>query len=475
MLACESAGPVTPVSAESVSAEAMSKKPVSAEPVVTEPVVTEPFDAVQALAPVVPERESPASDMPESERYPEQVITLMREGRVAALAERVRYPLKRPFPLSRLRQPADFVARYHQIFDEAFQAKIIASKPNQWSHYGWRGRAYEGLWVDEDEDIIQAIAHESSAEKADRLALVEQVRAVLHPSLQDFAAPLVYIETTKFKIWLDRTADGTRRYASWSRSKPLSAEPDLVLSGGALERVGRMNDEIHTFRNADATYQVFPSGDPKSGWPYIEVRQGDQLLLEQSARWVDLATVVADPMPGPLSFVPTGRETLQSFMEPSGSSALERMRSLLAPHGMVLLSHGHYDSLEGDDPVRPNAHPGEENTFIIGGCNVVEAYWILASFTRGTWFTPPDAASLQWSDAPDRPGATGLERASVDSPNVEQWDTLWSQSFTVSRRKDTGEIVAYRTASRGEGGGSETTMKKVDGYTWILREDGFAD
>jgi hypothetical protein len=58
------------------------------------------------------------------------------------------------------------------------------------------------------------------------------------------------------------------------------------LSGGEFERVGTMNNEIDTVRNANTTDQVVPSGHPKSGWPYIEVRQGDTLLLEPSVPWV---------------------------------------------------------------------------------------------------------------------------------------------------------------------------------------------
>jgi hypothetical protein len=464
-----SCGSGSPGDAGATVPSAAAPEPARRSPEPQQPDPSEPSE------PSEPSAQPEPGEQPELALYPEKVITLMREERIEELAQLVRYPLKRPFPLSRLWQPADFVERYDELFDPAYRAKIIASEPGHWNHHGWRGRTYEGLWVYEDEDIIRAIARESPAEKARRLALVEQVRGVIHPSLQDFAEPLVYIETTKFKIWLDRLADGTRRYASWSRGKPLSAEPDLVLSGGELQMVGSMNNEIHTFQNGDTTYQVFPSGHPKFGWPYIEVRQGDDLLLEQPARWVDLASVVADPMPGPVTFTPTGRETLSEMVRMPGKSDIERVRGLVLAHGFVLLAHELHDSLDGDDPVEPGKHPGIRNTFIIGGCNTVEAHWIFASFTGGYWFPLPDAAELQWSDAGDSDGQKGLEVGRMESPNVEKWDTLWDEDFSVLRRKDTGEILEYRNQSRSEGGGASFTMKKMDGYTWTLEGILFAD
>lgn len=43
------------------------------------------------------------------------------------------------------------------------------------------------------------------------------------------------------------------------------------------------------------------------------------------------------------------------------------------------------------------------------------------------------------------------------------------------RRQGSGEILEYHHHSRGEGGGSTNTMKKLDGYTWVLDQWAFAD
>jgi hypothetical protein len=401
--------------------------------------------------------------------YPEQVITLMREGRIEALAERVRYPLKRTFPLSSLWQPADFVERYDEIFDEAYRQKIIASTEGSWNHFGWRGRSYEGLWVDEDEDIIRAINHESPAEEARRLALIESIRAILHPSLQDFAEPLEYMETAKFKIWIDKTADGSYRYASWSRRFSLSGEPDLVLTGGSLELSGSMGGKIYTFTNGDVQYQVFASGSAKSGRPYITVEQGGKQLLRQEGQWVDLATVVADPSPGPDTFAPTGRETLQSYVAMESTTYWSGVETFLKAHRLTLLEHSRIDSLEGNDPVPYGEHPSVTETYTIGSCNTVEAFWVLAAYLSADWYPQPSSPSLVWKDHYE----PGQESAGMANPNQPEY--LWDDGIVIIRKKGTGEILSYQAHIRGEGGGGTISMDKQDGYTWVLKDYAFAD
>ena len=298
------------------------------------PAEVTPAEATPSVEPLL---DTPAPTAVEASAYPEQVITLMREGRVEELAERIRYPLVRPFPLDRVREPAAFVERYDEIFDEAYREKIVNSEPSDWGGFGWRGRSYEGMWVAEDEDIIHTLNHESPAEEARRLALNEAIRGVLHPSLRDFTEPVLYMETTKFKIWVEAREDDTHRYAAWSRRKALSDEPDLVLEGSSSSH-GSMRLVNYDFQSGDYTYTVDPRS-MKSGMPGITVEQGGTELLEQEGRWVSMASVVADPAPGPLTFTLTGKETLQAYTAMPRGDEPTNVQDFLETNGLILLEH----------------------------------------------------------------------------------------------------------------------------------------
>ena len=395
----------------------------SSEPTATAPEPAQPAASLDAEEAVEVAVEAAAEVQPAGEsHYPEALIELLKADRVEALAERVDYPLDRPFPLSKVRSSADFIARYSEIFDPEFKQSIIDSRPEQWEHFGWRGRAYGGLWVQETEDRIRAINHESAAEEAQRLALLSDIRALIHPSLKDFSQPLAYLETTKFKIWVEALEGDRLRYAAWSRRLSLADEPDLILEGVEEAMAGSMGGVTYVFVNGDVRYTVLPSGSPKTGHPSISVTQDGVPLLEQEARWVDLAGVLADPLPGPKTYTPTGRETLTAPVSMPPVAEPEWFEAFLEAHGFVLLDRVHTDSLEGDDPVPFGEHPGVTHRWTIGGCNTVEAFWLFASYSHADWFPAPDSPDLTWRALDE----DGLEQASMEDPSASEyaWDDL---------------------------------------------------
>ena len=414
-------------------------------------------------------------DSPDAEHFPAEFVQWVREGNVEALAQHVHYPLVRPFPLSRVWGPQDFVARYDELLEPAFRQRLGASTPTDWESFGWRGRSFEGVWVSEDEPVLRRLTRMSRAEEAAQQALHDQLHSIVHASLNDFVRPRVYLETPTHKHWIDEAQGGELRYAAWTRDLSLSDPPTVFLKGGSYDTMGTMRLDVYAFTEADATLKVFPSGHPKTGLPYIERHREGMPSTDEMAQWVDLAPLVQDPGPGPLSFTPTGRESLTSVTEADGDSDEARVRALLAPHRFVLLRHDAFDSLEGDDEPAYGEHPGVRDTFLIGGPNTVEAFWLFASFERASWMRTPDDEAVQWEDAPPELGFKNHEWARMEHPKVGEWETLWEYTFTTIRDKDTKAIQSFQVLSRGEGFGAEVSMRRIDGYTWELRSESFAD
>lgn len=74
----------------------------------------------------------------------------------------------------------------------------------------------------------------------------------LHPSLHDFHYLAGIYQTENKLIRIDRLIDYSYRYSAWSKSKPMSSEPELVLHGG---KTGIVENAI-VFCNGDYTYIV---------------------------------------------------------------------------------------------------------------------------------------------------------------------------------------------------------------------------
>lgn len=74
----------------------------------------------------------------------------------------------------------------------------------------------------------------------------------LHPSLKNFKRLAGIYQTDTKLIRIDRLKNDTFRYAAWPKSKPMSSEPELVLTGG---KRGIVKNAI-VFRNGDYTYIV---------------------------------------------------------------------------------------------------------------------------------------------------------------------------------------------------------------------------
>ena len=296
------------------------------------------------------------------------------------------------------------------------------------------------------------------------------LRAVLHPSLQDFARHVAYLETVELKLWLDQTRDGDLRFASWPRSQPLSATPERVLTGGTAEVGADGEPREYSFHGEGITYRVSLGERSTSTSPSLVVRQGESPVLEQAAQRVDTAAVVADPAPGPTEFTPTGRETLSAYKQLPPGRSPEDLAKLLAEHDFLLLSTARR---HGPDPTKDPALPpsmSDSSTWTIGACSTVEAYWILATYTRADWLPSLAAESVAWRDQPGHPTREMVVLNDPDNPSP-----YFGRSIYAYRDKASREILEYLWISESEGGVSEVSMKKKDGYTWTVSAFDLAD
>ena len=54
---------------------------------------------------------------------------------------------------------------------------------------------------------------------------LDTLRKLVYKDLKDFKTIKVYMQTSKFKIWIDQMEDGSYRYASWPKSKTIDSSP----------------------------------------------------------------------------------------------------------------------------------------------------------------------------------------------------------------------------------------------------------
>lgn len=110
------------------------------------------------------------------------------------------------------------------------------------------------LYMPEDEDImVMSDRYDLYQFKNGKMRYIRNDAGYwLHPSLRDFHYLAGIYQTENKLIRIDRLIDYSYRYSAWSKSKPMSSEPELVLHGG---KTGIVENAI-VFCNGDYTYIV---------------------------------------------------------------------------------------------------------------------------------------------------------------------------------------------------------------------------
>ena len=223
------------------------------------------------------------SELTSSEKHAIRAfVNDVKYARKELVANAISYPLSRIYPLEPIRSAEEFIAHYDEFIDSSLIDSLVNTS---WYRFGWRGitcNAHVQLWgvVGEDGEFRVYSFGLNDKGKERWQESVEKQRGLLHPSLREFDVPEYMIKAGKYIVRIDRMADETYRYASWSGSKSISSNPDLIIYGGTLEVIGTIHEYHYSFTNGEYEYQVVGGGP----WEYpfeLCVLRGDKELLSR--------------------------------------------------------------------------------------------------------------------------------------------------------------------------------------------------
>jgi hypothetical protein len=224
---------------------------------------------------------------PEYQKFIKSFIANVKSNNKEGVAAFISFPLEREYPIPKVKNKADFIKRYDQIFDAALKNEIIKSNPaKDWTEMGWRGiMLNQGiLWMDTDGKII-SINYQSEQEKDLKNKLIASEKGKLHPSIARFKTPQYILETSKFRIRIDDLGNDNYRYASWSVKKAMSEEPNLVITNGKWIPDGSGGNSYFDFKKGNYLYQcyIIVLGTKDSPPATLTIYQNSKKILEQDA------------------------------------------------------------------------------------------------------------------------------------------------------------------------------------------------
>lgn len=187
------------------------------------------------------------------------ICKLIKADKAEELSHLVTYPLKRQNPLKNITNAKEFVAYFPILFDDAFKKKLTQfADSDVFDHngeYGLVGGPFDGdIWLNE-KGAIQAINYSSKREADLKSKLTAAIKAQIYPTVNQWDENIMVLQSPKLLIRLDRVGKDIR-YVSWSKGRPTSEKPDLILTHGTEEAQGTMGGWTYTFKSGDWTYVI---------------------------------------------------------------------------------------------------------------------------------------------------------------------------------------------------------------------------
>ena len=203
------------------------------------------------------------------------------------LADKIRFPLRRKYPIPAINDKREFLKRYNEVFDDSLTKMIINSRPTKdWSEMGWQGiMLFNGeLWLDDD-GWLTAVNSHSKVENQEWEELVKREKANLHESIRDFKQPVCLIETTKYRIRIDDMGDWNYRYSAWPLQSKMSDKPELIIEKGEYIPDGSGGNHKYEFKNGEYIYDCYIIVMGEDGAPpaLLEIFKGEKEVLSQKA------------------------------------------------------------------------------------------------------------------------------------------------------------------------------------------------
>ncbi|HEY1196111.1 hypothetical protein [Flavobacterium sp.] len=227
---------------------------------------------------------------PEYQKFISKFIQEVKTGDKEAISKRIKFPFKRDYPIPSVKDNADFIKRYNQIFDKVLIEKITKSDPaKDWSEVGWRGIMLNrgDMWIDIDGRII-SINNQSEEELKLKNSLIAEQKKSVNTSISNFKEPVAILETSKFRIRIDDLGNDNYRYASWSIKKKMTDTPDLVIEKGIFVADGTGGNHYYEFKKGNFKYQCYfiVLGEKDSPPAVLTVSQSGKEILSQTAKIV---------------------------------------------------------------------------------------------------------------------------------------------------------------------------------------------
>ncbi|MFM5352369.1 hypothetical protein [Aeromonas dhakensis] len=215
----------------------------------------------------------------------QKVIDAAKARDQQALARQIKYPFKREYPIPAIKSPAEMLARFDEVFDDAILKRIASSRAGQdWQAMGWRGIMLGSgeVWLDFDGKVI-GINHQTAQAAKRKAELVAKQNSDLYPGLREYKRPELMWQTEKFTIRIDELGDGRYRYASWAKGKALSDKPDLVLKNGTIRMEGSGGNHTFQFTSGPYRYECAVTVLGEQGMPPGElvVYQNEVAIMHQ--------------------------------------------------------------------------------------------------------------------------------------------------------------------------------------------------
>lgn len=227
---------------------------------------------------------------PEYQKFIKTFINNVKNNKKEAVADIVMYPLKRENPIPSIKNKAEFIKRYDEIFDATLKNEIIKSNPaKDWSEVGWRGiMLNQGTMWFETDGKLRSINYQSKTENTLKNKLIASEKNKLHPSIAKFKEPACVLETSKFRIRIDDLGNDNYRYASWSIKQKMSEKPDLIITNGKWISEGSGGNHHIEFKKGNYIYDCDIIVLGETGLPpaRLTITQNGREILSQDAKIV---------------------------------------------------------------------------------------------------------------------------------------------------------------------------------------------
>ena len=172
------------------------------------------------------------------------------------LAEKIKYPLKRKYPLPSINNSSEFLDKYKEIFDDSLKFRICNSDfYTDWKFVGNKRIMLNNgeLWLDKNGNLI-GLNYESEKEEKKRRKLIKQDRKNIHESLKEYWEPVLLWETESYRIRIDKVDKYSCRLAIWEIDKTQKEAPYLLINNGLKEYEGSEGKHNYVFVSGDNKY-----------------------------------------------------------------------------------------------------------------------------------------------------------------------------------------------------------------------------